>query len=101
VNSTWLYYVLRSKTAQEQADAAATGTAQRTVGLMALRSFAVPNASPDEQERAVQRLDGLRMQTESLSDCYKTKLQLLHELEQSLIQRALSGDLTGRAPFAA
>jgi len=101
VDSRWLYYVLRSQTALQQAHAAATGTAQRTVGLKALRSFSIPNIPPAEQKRIARRLDCLRSEVELLSRCQAKRGEMLAELRQSLLHRAFSGELTQREPLAA
>ena len=48
---------MKSPSFYAQADAVATGAAQRTVGLAALGSLVVPIASIEEQERIVSILD--------------------------------------------
>jgi len=97
VDSRWLYYVLRSRTAQRQADGAATGAAQRTVGLKALRNFSVPSIPREEQQRIARQLGQLRSEVEHLRRGYAERVQMLAALKQSLLHRAFCGELTSKA----
>ncbi|HKV48040.1 MAG TPA: restriction endonuclease subunit S [Candidatus Acidoferrales bacterium] len=89
----WLCYLLSSPQLFQQADDAATGTAQRTVSLRALRNLAVPHASPDAQDAAVARLDLVWEQTERLQSVYTQKIAALDELRKSLLHEAFNGRL--------
>jgi type I restriction enzyme S subunit len=93
-NSTWLYYLLLTPQIQNQAAEKATGTAQKTVSLKALRTFKIPLVSVCNQEKSVEILDDLSLRTQQLSSIYRQKLTALTELKQSLIQKAFSGELT-------
>jgi type I restriction enzyme, S subunit len=93
-NSRWLYYLLLSPQLVAQAIERATGTAQKTVSLKALRGFKVPVIQWNQQLTAVQGLDELSNETERLESIYRQKLSALAELKQSLLQKAFSGELT-------
>lgn len=101
ISSRWLYYVLRSPSLRAQADAGATGTAQRTVSLKLLRSLVVPNTPTDEQLDIAERLDVLNSACQSLIDLHREKVSLLSALKQSLLHKAFSGQLTGKEAIAA
>jgi type I restriction enzyme, S subunit len=92
--SKWLEYMLLSKFVKDQADAGATGTAQKTVSLRLLRSMKVPNQGAGEQSKTVSRLDFLGSETQRLSSLYEQRLHALRELKKSLLQKAFSGELT-------
>lgn len=55
----YIYYLLKSPAVQQQCDSAATGTAQKTVGLKSLRKMVIPLPPLDEQKRIVAKLDEL------------------------------------------
>lgn len=91
--SAWLYYLLLSPQAFDQADVAATGTAQKTVSLKVLRSLKVPRVPLAEQHRLTRSLDALSAETRRLATIYQQKLTNLGELKHSLLARAFAGDL--------
>ena len=93
-NSRWLYYLLLSPQLFAQAIERATGTAQKTVSLKALRGFKVPVIQWNRQLTAVQGLDQLYYEAKRLESIYRQKLSALAELKQSLLQKAFSGELT-------
>ena len=93
VNSRWLSYLMLSPQVFAQADAAATGAAQRTVSLKALRSFAVPSMPLTQQEKMTVKLDALADETQRLESIYQQKLAALNELKKSLLHEAFSGQL--------
>ena len=55
----YLFYALKSPIVQSQCAIAATGTAQKTVGLKSLRSIHIPLPPLSEQKRIVARLEEL------------------------------------------
>jgi type I restriction enzyme, S subunit len=93
-NSKCLYYIFLSRYLLNQADTCATGTAQKTVSLGALRQFSVPKIPIEEQETIVAELDILLAQTKRLEAIYRQKLAALNELKQSILQKAFTGELT-------
>jgi type I restriction enzyme S subunit len=96
-NSAWLYYLLLSPQVFQQANDGATGTAQKTVSLNALRGFKVPKASPGQQQEAAAELDALSAETRLLESRYARKLASLEELKRSLLHQAFTGQLGTQA----
>ena len=94
VSTRWLYYVLLTRDLRMQAELAATGTAQKTVSLRALRAFMVPKLSVSDQERIVASLDELSKSTTALTSLYRQKSAAVAELKQSILLRAFTGELT-------
>jgi len=92
-NSSWLYYLLLSPQVFNQANERATGTAQKTVSLRALRCFAIPNVPLPQQSAAVATLDALFEGTQRLESLYQQKLVALDALRKSLLHQAFSGQL--------
>ena len=62
----YIFCILKSPTIKSQCDAVATGTAQKTVGLKALRNLLIPLPPPAEQKRIVERLEELLAMCERL-----------------------------------
>ncbi|MGM0823565.1 MAG: restriction endonuclease subunit S [Pseudomonadota bacterium] len=94
VNNKWMYYLLLSQQVKSQAIEKATGTAQKTVSLKALRGFLIPKVSTTEQYAVATKLDEIAAETCRLESIYQHKITALKELKQSLLQKAFSGDLT-------
>lgn len=94
ISPEWLYFVLVSPFVFEQADAGATGTAQRTVSLKLLRSMAVPSVPLELQTVIAARFRGIYSEASRLAVSYQAKLQDLDDLRQSLLQKAFAGELT-------
>lgn len=93
LNSKWLYYWILSPQALSQANDKATGTAQKTVSLTALRNFVLPKMNLNEQQDIVQKLDLLSAEIKKLETIYLQKLNDLEELKKSVLQKAFSGEL--------
>jgi type I restriction enzyme S subunit len=94
VDSKWLYYWILSPQAFMQANDTATGTAQKTVSLTALRNFVVPKMSLETQQTIVQKLDALSAETQKLAAIYQKKLADLEGLKKSILQKAFKGELS-------
>lgn len=92
-DSRWLMYALLAPQGRLQAEAGATGTAQRTVSLGVLRAMTVPKVSLEEQRRIAARLDALADEIGRLKDIARSKLDALDELKKSLLHQAFSGQL--------
>lgn len=93
IDSRWLSYLMLSPQVFAQADAAATGAAQRTVALKSLRAIVVPVMSTSEQVKLVDHLDALGAETQRLESIYQRKLAALDALKKSLLHQAFSGQL--------
>lgn len=93
LNSKLLYYWILSPQAKKQADSTATGTAQKTVSLKALRNFSFPIISIDEQTEIIKNLDELLVKYHKLQAIYQNKLNDLEELKKSILHKAFNGEL--------
>lgn len=93
-DTKWLYYLISSPQVFRQARDGATGTAQKTISLKALRNFVVPKLPLSQQRCIVTKLDELTDKTKNLEIIYQQKLTHLDELKKSLLQKAFNGELT-------
>jgi type I restriction enzyme S subunit len=93
LKSKLLYYWILSPQAKKQADSTATGTAQKTVSLKALRNFMFPIISVDEQTEIIKNLDDLLIKCHKLQNVYQYKLNDLEELKKSILHKAFNGEL--------
>ena len=93
LDSRWLFFLLLSPHVYRQADEGASGTAQRTVSLTQLRSFAVPDVPFAEQVKFAATLDTQLIKSRQLQSHYRAKLADLDALRQALLQKAFAGEL--------
>lgn len=93
IDSRWLMYALLSPQRFAQAEAGATGTAQRTVSLSVLRAMTMPMMGLEEQRQIAARLDALSDEIEKLKDIVRSKVFALEELKKSLLIHAFAGRL--------
>ena len=93
VINKWLFYWILSPQAINQANDTATGTAQKTVSLSALRNFRVPKMTLIDQQTIVASLDALSIETKRLEAIYQQKLLNLEELKKSVLQKVFNGEL--------
>ncbi len=93
IDSRWLMYALLSPQVRAQAEAGATGTAQRTVSLGVLRAMTVPKIGVEEQRRIAARIDALNDEVGRLKNIARAKLAALDELKKSLLHQAFTGAL--------
>nr|WP_255768892.1 restriction endonuclease subunit S [Maritalea mediterranea] len=70
------------------------GSAQDNINLGTFERAQFPFPSLQEQKEIVDRLSRLTNETTLLSDGYSQNLQDLHDLRQSLLQKAFAGELT-------
>ncbi|MFD1798209.1 restriction endonuclease subunit S [Paracoccus aurantiacus] len=75
-------------------DEVITGAAQPQITRQSLSPVLVPVPALKEQDAASEKLGALRERVETLILEYKTKLDELADLRQSLLQKAFSGQLT-------
>ena len=92
-DSAWLYYLLLSPQVIRQAEAGATGAAQRTVSLAVLRNFEVPIVPIQQQKAMTRKLDSLSLETQRLEGTYQQKLVALEGLKKTLLHEAFTGNL--------
>jgi type I restriction enzyme S subunit len=94
VDSRWLMYALLSPQVRAQAEAGATGTAQRTVSLGVLRAMTIPKLDVQEQCQIAAQIDALSDEVGRLKDIARAKCAALDELKSSLLHQAFTGALT-------
>ena len=90
----YLLQYLQSPMADKYVDHSTNGGAQPFVGLGKLRDFPVPKVSIAQQKKVITDLLTIRSRMRSLSAKCLEKLQDLEDLRQSILQKALSGELT-------
>lgn len=93
IDSLWLSYLLLSPQVFRQALDRATGTAQKTVSLTALRSFSVPVVALPEQRRVASELDSVLGEIEHLVSIYRQKRNCLDALKASVLDQAFTGGI--------
>lgn len=94
IDSKFLYYWILSPSAYSQACKLAKGTAQKTVSLKSLRSMFVFVPQRGEQEKIAKQLDEFSSEIEFIRSVLNNKIRALDDLQQSILQRAFSGQLT-------
>jgi len=72
------------------------GAAITRLTLVKIKNVCFPIPPIKEQQTIVRQLDALRAETQKLEALYQKKIADLEELKKSILQRAFSGELTGR-----
>ena len=93
MSSKWLYYWILSPQALKQANDTATGTAQKTVSLKALRNFTLPKMPLSTQQAIVQKLDALSAEPKRLEAICQQRITDLEEMKKAILEKAFSGAL--------
>jgi type I restriction enzyme S subunit len=95
IRSEFLKLWMESNDFQDQLKLHTKGVAIKNVAsVKVLKEIEAPLPSIEEQQRIIERLQSSYTETEKLVVVYKTKLNSLNELKQSLLQKAFSGELT-------
>nr|WP_303683377.1 restriction endonuclease subunit S [Brevundimonas naejangsanensis] len=94
VSPEYLCHYLKSPAVRAELVASGAGANISSLSQGALAKLEVPCPPRDEQTRIVLLLDRARLEFADLARAYRKKLELLTELKQSLLTRALSGKLT-------
>lgn len=94
LSNYYLCYLLNSPFFKEKLHEAEVDNARANLSLTFFRNFAIPLPSLTDQQNLVAKIDNLRTETDQLEAAYKTKLQDLDDLRQSLLQKAFAGELT-------
>jgi type I restriction enzyme S subunit len=89
----WLAYIMAAPQVLDQAAAVATGTAQLTVPLGALRAFYVPNATLREQREVVRRIEHAFTWIDRLTSDATSARKLVDHLDQAVLAKAFRGEL--------
>lgn len=92
-SSEFLRYYLSAEMTLSKMKREANGTTQKFVGLGYLRSFGIALPDLETQQRVVDELDKLSVETQRLEALYQRKLEALDELKQSLLHQAFNSEL--------
>jgi type I restriction enzyme, S subunit len=93
VDSRWLTYALLSPQVREQAEAGATGTAQRTVSLGVLRGITIPKVGIPDQLAIAAQLDAMSDAVQRMKEIAQARIRALDDLKTSLLHQAFNGSL--------
>jgi type I restriction enzyme S subunit len=93
IDSTYLWYMLRSGVLFQRAWSAITGTAQPTVPLKAIRTMSLPVPPLSEQRRIVARLDRLHAKIEAIKAQQTAAARELSALLPAILDQAFTGAL--------
>jgi type I restriction enzyme S subunit len=97
-SSRFLYHLLNSDFALRQAEATATGTAQKTVALSSLRGFQFSIPSLKEQTEIVRLVEQHFALADTLEKNLKNAKQRVDNLTQSILAKAFKGELVPQDP---
>ena len=90
----YLCHYLKSEKAKSELIESGTGISIRSLNQVALSSLVIPSPKMKDQQRIVNQLDILSVETKQLEENYRKKLESLEELKKSILQKAFSGELT-------
>jgi type I restriction enzyme S subunit len=93
INQKWLYYLLQSNEVYNQAKAAATGTAQKTVALSSLRNFRILTPPSEEQLKIVDAIETRLSIAQKMEEAIRQSLQQAEALRQAILKKAFEGKL--------
>lgn len=97
LDANYLNFYLNSKMAKEYGKTIVISSVnQANINGTKLKTYPIPLPSLKEQQTIVRQLDSLRAETQKLEAIYQQKLAELEELKKSVLQKAFSGELTGR-----
>ena len=96
--SKFLLYSLSTENIKRQAQAAATGTAQKTIPLSGLRGFVIDLPSIDEQQEIVRCVETLFAYADRLENRYRRACTIVEQLTPALLDKAFRGDLVPQDP---
>ena len=90
----FLFELLRSNIIQREILNQKSGAAQPQLPIHTLKDFTIPiPKSLDTQSKYVRLIKDFQLQSRTLSDCYESKLRLLVNLKNSILQQAFNGEL--------
>jgi len=98
MGAKFLFYRLSAEDIQLQCAAVATGTAQLTIPLGGLRSFAFSLPSIPEQEEIVRRVDSLFTMASALEKRCQNATAFITSLTPSTLAKAFRGELVPQDP---
>jgi type I restriction enzyme S subunit len=92
-NARYLFHALATTATFQQATKAATGTAQKTLGLASLRTITVPVAPAEEQVRIVDALDSYLSRLDAALATLEAAQTKLRAYRASVLKAAVEGRL--------
>jgi type I restriction enzyme S subunit len=99
VNADFLSHLLRSIVYSRKLERAATGTTMKNLSNVALQSLPIAVPPLSEQNRLEMFFSEMFEETRRAADVYEKKLASLSRLKQSVLQKALAGELTDQSSF--
>ena len=93
IDPLFLSFLLESNEIKKQADSTATGVAQKTVSLTALRKFVLFFPSLNDQKTIAKELMCLKNKTFEIKDKYTNIKSNCAELKQQVLSSAFNGEL--------
>lgn len=94
----FLFYWLIAGSTVKKIDATWTGARMPRANMNQVLEFDFAFPTLKEQQTIVRQLDALRAETQKLEAIYQKKIDNLEELKKSILQKAFSGELSGREP---
>lgn len=95
VDSFFLNHLLLSKVYKDQLlETGEQGSTRQAITKVQLVDFTIKIPSIEKQQKIVQQLDELSVETRQLEAIYQQKLDALEELKKSILQKAFSGELS-------
>lgn len=73
-----------------------SGSAIPQLTVPMIKDYLIPVPPVAEQKEIIEKAENLRAETQKLEALYQKKIADLEELKKSILQRAFSGELTGR-----
>lgn len=104
VNSTkldnrFLLYAFQSSFLQQQMNKVASGSTVQHIRVPDTKKWIIPTPSLEQQAIIADNLDRLKEKKQNIECLYQQKLTALHELKQSILHKAFSGELTADMNF--
>jgi type I restriction enzyme, S subunit len=94
INNEYVYYFTLTDDFQDQAGLNTRTAAQPKLALERLKTISLPIAPLTQQLEMADRFRTMREQSQIVQASYRTKLNGLDALRQSLLQKAFAGELT-------
>jgi type I restriction enzyme, S subunit len=100
IETSFLLYVLNGPAGRKQAIKAAVGTAHPHINLGDIKNYRIPSPTLNRQRKIIAELDVLSEHTQRLATSYVSKLSMVSNLRQSILQKAFTGELSSAPPRA-